>query len=137
MSFKTYNVNGKTIIRKKEKRFIRHQSDRFKRVSAAWRRPRGIDSAIRRKFRGQRPMPNIGYGNAKATKHMCKKDGLYEIRIFNIDELEALLMHNDKFAVVLAKSLSAAKRMQIVERCDQLKLRVRNRDAKVRVEEQA
>ncbi|KAL6989284.1 hypothetical protein U1Q18_015033 [Sarracenia purpurea var. burkii] len=34
-----------------------------------WRRPKGIDSSVRRKFKGCTLMPNIGYGSNKKTRH--------------------------------------------------------------------
>mmetsp|Transcript_19565 Transcript_19565/g.45748 ORF Transcript_19565/g.45748 Transcript_19565/m.45748 type:complete len:88 (-) Transcript_19565:37-300(-) len=36
----------RNIIKKRTKKFIRHQSDRFDRVSESWRRPKGIDSRV-------------------------------------------------------------------------------------------
>merc|ERR1711937_606473 len=50
-----------TIVKKRVKRFKRHQSDLYVRVKDSWRRPKGIDSVVRRKFRGKILMHNIGY----------------------------------------------------------------------------
>lgn len=53
------------IVKKRTKRFARHQSDRFKRVDESWRKPKGIDSCVRRRFKSKPPMPKIGYGSNK------------------------------------------------------------------------
>ena len=58
------------IVKKRTKRFIRHQSDRYDKVKQAWRRPKGIDNRVRRKFKGMFLLPGIGYGSNKITRHM-------------------------------------------------------------------
>lgn len=58
------------IVKKRSKQFIRHQSDRYDKLTRSWRKPKGIDNRVRRKFKGMYLMPNIGYGSAKATRHM-------------------------------------------------------------------
>ena len=58
------------IVKKRTKKFTRHQSDRYKKLTRNWRKPKGIDNRVRRKFKGMYLMPNIGYGSAKTTKHM-------------------------------------------------------------------
>ena len=58
-----------------------------------WRKPRGIDNRVRRRFKGQILMPNIGYGSNKKTKHMLPS-GFRKFLVHNVKELEVLLMCN-------------------------------------------
>jgi large subunit ribosomal protein L32e len=47
------------IVKKRTNRFNRHQSDRFDRVAPSWRKPKGIDNCVRRRFKGQAVMPKV------------------------------------------------------------------------------
>lgn len=58
-----------------------------------WRKPRGIDNRVRRRFKGQILMPNIGYGSNKKTKHMLPT-GFRKFLVHNVKELEVLMMSN-------------------------------------------
>lgn len=58
------------IIKKRQAKFIRHQAHNFLRVPLKWRRPKGIDSVVRRRFRGNIKMANCGYGTNKKHKHI-------------------------------------------------------------------
>ncbi|KAK7807277.1 hypothetical protein U0070_016649 [Myodes glareolus] len=85
-------TSGETkIVKKRTKRFIRHQSDLYVKIKRNWRKPRGIDNRVRRRFKGQILMPNTGYGNNKKTKHMLPS-GFPKFLVHNVKELEVLLM---------------------------------------------
>jgi hypothetical protein len=66
-------------VKKRIKRFQRHQSDTNVSVPVSWRRPKGIDSRVRRKFKGCGiVMPNIGYGTSKKTRHQLPSGAMGE-----------------------------------------------------------
>lgn len=122
------------IVKKRTAKFPRFQSDRFKRVKPNWRKPKGIDCRVRRKFKGTNLMPNIGYGSNKKTRFMLQ-NGFYKFRVRNLAELEMLMMQNRKYCAEIASCVSVKKRKQIVDRAQQLKIKLTNGTAKLQTEE--
>merc|ERR1712113_579568 len=122
------------IVKKRTKKFTRHQSDRYKKLTRNWRKPKGIDNRVRRKFKGMYLMPNIGYGSAKTTKHMLPI-GFRKVLVHNVKGLEVLMMQNKKFCAEIAHGVSAKNRKTLVERAQQLCIRVTNANARLRSEE--
>ena len=47
------------IVKKRTNKFKRHQSDRYHGVKESWRKPKGIDNRVRRRFKGQAAMPKV------------------------------------------------------------------------------
>mmetsp|Transcript_39468 Transcript_39468/g.62071 ORF Transcript_39468/g.62071 Transcript_39468/m.62071 type:complete len:134 (-) Transcript_39468:36-437(-) len=127
-------ANRPRIVKKRKKRFIRHQSDRFYRVKPSWRKPKGIDNRVRRKFKGMYIMPSIGYGSNKKTRHFMP-DGFKKFIVHNVKELEVLLMANKSYAAEIAHNVSSKKRKEIVERAQQLAIKITNANARLRSEE--
>ncbi|KAI8468209.1 MAG: ribosomal protein L32e [Monoraphidium minutum] len=119
---------------KKRKHFDRHQSDRKLCVKPSWRRPKGIDGRVRRKFKGAIRMPNAGYGTNKKDLHVLKS-GFRKVVINNVAELELLMMHNRRFAGEVAHNVSTRKRKEIVERAAQLNIALTNGGARLRSQE--
>merc|ERR1711976_550479 len=122
------------IVKKRTKKFTRHGSDRYHKLSRNWRKPRGIDNRVRRKFKGMYLMPNIGYGSSKTTRHMLPT-GFRKVLVHNVKELEVLMMQNKKFCAEIAHGVSAKNRKTLVERAQQLCIRVTNANARLRSEE--
>ncbi|MCO5567964.1 hypothetical protein L7F22_021660 [Adiantum nelumboides] len=122
------------IIKKRVKKFKRAQSDRKICVKPSWRRPKGIDSRVRRKFKGCVLMPNIGYGSNKKTRHVLP-NGFKKFLVHNAAEIDLLMMHNRKFCAEIAHNVSTLKRKSIVERASQLNITVTNGSARLRSQE--
>eukprot|EP00897_Mesotaenium_endlicherianum_P000077 jgi/Mesen1/1006/ME000120S00153 len=121
----------RTVVKKRLKRFIRAQSDRKMCVPQSWRRPKGIDSRVRRKFKGTTRMANIGYGSNKLTRHVLP-NGFKKFIINNVMELDMLMMHNRKYCGEIAHNVSTLKRKAIVERAQQLNINLTNGNARLR-----
>ena len=124
----------KDRVKKKTNTFKRHQSDRYFKLKENWRKPKGIDNRMRRKFKGLTRMPKIGYGSNAVTKHVLQ-NGFKKFRVSNTADLELLLMHNRTYAAEIAHNVSAKNRKDIVAKAAQLNIKVTNANARLRQEE--
>jgi len=79
-------------------------------------------------------MPKIGYRNAKKTRHV-HKDGFKHFVVHNVRELDVLMMQNRTFAAVIGHAVSSKKRKDLVERAQQINVRIVNSNARLRSEE--
>ena len=113
------------ILKKRTKKFIRHQSDRYVKIKRNWQKPRGTDNRVQTRFKGQILVPSIGYGSNKKTRFL----------LHNAKELEVLLMCNKSYCAEIAHNVSSKNRKAIVERAAQLAIRVTNPSARLRREE--
>lgn len=130
-------ITKRTIVKKRTKKFARHQADLFMRISrTSWRKPKGIDGRVRRRFKGALPMPSIGYGSDKRTRNI-HPNGFKSVVVNNVGDLEMLMMHNRTYAATVAHNVSARVRRDIIERAEQLAVRVTNANARLRAEEDA
>ncbi|KAL1897239.1 DnaJ-like protein xdj1 [Ceratocystis pirilliformis] len=121
------------IVKKHRASFNRHQSDRFMRVGSSWRKPKGIDGPVRRRFRGTIRMPKIGYRSNAKTRYMIPS-GHKSFLVSNVRDVELLLMHNRTHAAEIAHNVSSRKRVDIIAKAKQLGVKVTNAKAKVTTE---
>merc|ERR1712212_1358023 len=133
---KTVKPLKKRTVIKKKKHFIRHQSDKYGRVKPNWRKPRGIDNPVRRRMRGNRPMPSIGHGSDKRGRHVLQ-NGFRKVTINNVRELAVIMMNHREYAAEIAHGVSARKRVLIRKEAEKLNIVLTNGKAKTRTEETA
>ena len=89
---------------------------------------------MRRKYKGALRMPKIGYGNNKKTRHLLQS-GFYKFIVHNAKEVDMLLMHNRTYAAQVAHNVSVQERLAILKRANQLDVKVLNRHARLRAQE--
>ncbi|MCJ1479397.1 60S ribosomal protein L32 [Lambiella insularis] len=121
------------IVKKHPKRFNRHQSHNYMCVDPSWRKPKGIDNRVRRRFKGQAVMPSIGFGSNKKTRHLMPS-GHKAFLVHNTRDVDLLLMHNKTFAAEIGHAVSSRKRVEIVAKAKQLGVKVTNAKARVTTE---
>ncbi|KAK9463071.1 60S ribosomal protein eL32 [Lipomyces oligophaga] len=121
------------IVKKKTTKFKRWQSDMVIGVKPSWRKPKGIDSRIRRRFKGTSAMPKIGYGSNTKTKYLMPS-GHKAFLVHNLGDIEVLLLHSKTYAAEIAHNVSSRKRIAILEKAKQYGIKVTNPTAKLRLE---
>ena len=123
-------------MKKRTAKFNRFNSDRLVRLGASWRKPKGIDNPLRRRFLGMPTAPKIGFRTNKKHRHLLP-NGFFGFRVQNVKELDLLLMHNRTYAAEIGHSVGAKTRAAILKRAAELNVRVTNAAARLRTEESA
>lgn len=103
--------------------FVREESWRYKRVKPNWRRPKGIDSKMRRHKKGWPKIVRIGYRGPKVARYL-HPSGYYDKLVHNVNELKNL--DSEKDAARIAAAVGGRKRKEIIERAKSLKIKVLN-----------
>jgi len=63
-------INSVKIVKKRTKKFVRHFANRFMRLEkSGWRKPRGIDSSMRRRFKGHLPFAGVSSSSPVGLAH--------------------------------------------------------------------
>lgn len=101
----------------------REDSHKKKSVPASWRRPRGRHSRIRLEKKGAPAKPKAGYRTRKSErgKH---PSGYDEVLVHNTSDLEEVDPETE--AARIAGKVGARKREMIVEKADELDIKLLN-----------
>jgi len=110
-------------IKARKPSFVREESWRYKRVRESWRKPRGIDSHMRKRKKGWPKLVKIGYRGPKAARYL-HPSGYYDILVHNVAELGKL--DHKKDAARIASAVGKKKRKEIVDKAKTMKIKVLN-----------
>ena len=104
-------------------RFKRQESWRLKRVTEAWRRPRGVTSRMRKEKAGWPPKVKNGFGSAAATRGLHPRM-LVDQRVERLSDLEGL--DPKRHIIRISARLGERKRLLLLERVRQLNFHIAN-----------
>ena len=121
-------------LKHKRPDFVRQESWRYKRIKENWRRPRGLDSKMRRKIKGWPKCPEVGYRGPKAVRGL-HPSGYEEILVYNPNDLDKV--DPEKQAIRIAHTVGIKKRMEIIAKATSKKIRILNpKEAELELEEE-
>lgn len=104
----------------KKIKFKRHPE--LVRLGDHWRKPKSRTNKVRRKLKGKKPVPMVGYGSSKKEKYV-HPSGILEVLVSNINQIK----ETDKnICVRISGSVGNRKKIEIVKIAKERGLKVLN-----------
>ena len=103
--------------------FVRQESWRYVRIHPEWRKPKGVDSKMRRQDKGWPAIVRIGYRGPTAARGL-HPSGHREFIVHRPKDLDSLVPGSD--VARIGRTVGAKKRKSILERANELGVRVVN-----------
>ena len=110
-------------MKQKRPKFRRQEWHRHKRLGTSWRRPKGLQSSMRKQLKGRPAIVKIGYRSPAAVRGL-HPSGLEDVLVHNVKELEKLDPQTQ--GARIASTVSRRKRIEIVKRAQELGIRILN-----------
>ncbi|MBS3105636.1 50S ribosomal protein L32e [Candidatus Woesearchaeota archaeon] len=110
-------------IKERKPDFIRQDNPKRMKVNDKWRKPKGIHSKIRHKFKGRRKMPSPGYKSPAEVKGL-HSSGLEIVNVHSIGELKKI--NRDKEGIIVAKATGMKKRLEVFKKAKELNINILN-----------
>ncbi len=123
------NVNLLEIRKELKERkpvFIRQDNPKRRKLNYKWRKPKGIHSKIRHKFKGRRKMPSPGY-KSPAKIRGFHSSGLSMELVSSAGDLQNI--KKESGGIIISKRLGLKKKLQILKKAQELGIAVLNLNA--------
>ncbi|MFH1445265.1 MAG: 50S ribosomal protein L32e [Nanoarchaeota archaeon] len=111
-------------IKKKKPEFKRQEQWRYKRLKKGWRKPKGIDSKLKKgkKSRGKTVRP--GYSSPISVRGLTKS-GHKIVRIHNVKDVDKIQHANE--VGLIASGIGAKKRAEIIKYAEEKNVHIMNK----------
>lgn len=100
--------------------FIRQLGTSMPALGKKWRAPKGMHSKLRKKFRGKRKMPSIGYSSPSKVKGL-HPSGLKQVLIHTVADLSYL---KENVGIIIASTVGKKKKIEIIKKAKELKIKI-------------
>ena len=107
----------------KRPRFVRQESWRYVRISPEWRKPKGVDSKMRRADKGWPALVKVGYRGPTKSRGL-HPSGHFEALVQRPGDLDGLVPGRD--VARIGRGVGARKREAILARAKELGVRILN-----------
>jgi len=114
----------RALISGRRPAFKRQEWFRYSRLGEKWRRPKGIHSKMKKKYKRRPPVVVIGYRGPASVRGL-HPSGFEELIVYNTADLENI--DPKKQAVRIGGTVGTKKRITIEDRAEELGIRVLNR----------
>jgi large subunit ribosomal protein L32e len=110
-------------MKAKKPHFKRQDWHKKARLAPKWRRPKGMDSKLRKHMLGHGFMPNSGYGSPAEVRGM-HKSGLIPVLVHNVKELAHI--NAKTHAAIISSTVGTRKAMEIMTAAHGKNIRILN-----------
>ncbi|MDP3765085.1 MAG: 50S ribosomal protein L32e [Nanoarchaeota archaeon] len=110
-------------IKERKPVFIRQDNPKRRKLNYKWRKPKGIHSKIRHKFKGRRKMPSPGYKSPIRVKGL-HSTGLEMVNVSSINNLEKIKKETQ--GIIISKNVGMRKKLEILKKSKELDVKVLN-----------
>jgi len=104
--------------------FLRQEWFRYAKLGKKWRKPRGMHSKMRRHYKYRPTIVSIGFRGPALVRGLASS-GFQEVLVYNPSNLDVIDPKTQ--AARIGGTVGGKKRATIIEKADQLKIRVLNR----------
>ncbi|MGV8171087.1 MAG: eL32 family ribosomal protein [Candidatus Woesearchaeota archaeon] len=122
MTDKKKLLETRKAVKSRKPEFKQQNFGRKKRISDRWRRPRGLQSKMRHKFKGYPIMISKGWRSPSAVRGTDNK-GNEIIVVNNVSDLNNVQKHQ---VIIISGNVGNKKRLAIIEKAEQLTIPVVN-----------
>jgi len=117
------------LLKTKKPTFLRQDAHRIKAIAQNWRAPKGYGSKMRKKKKGHRLQPSVGWSSPRAVRGLSP-EGFKIITINNVQDLEKNYetYKNKKYEIAFAISSTVGlkKKLAVVKKAIEKNLRIIN-----------